>query len=295
MPDSQLFGGGTRIRRFVFRVVRGADREGGQVRPQLGHGPAHKARVQPAAQQSPDGHVGVQAALHCREKEALGFLHRFVEGRGARGSYRGRPPVFFRSEDPVRPPDEGGRRHLGDVAVDGPLVGHETEFEKLGERFLVEIAGPIARAERTDGGGEGDTPIVRGIEERFYPEPVANQVEGALRVVPERKREHAAQAGDQAVDSPPPVSMQQDFRVGPAAEVRARGGQFRGQSAKIVDGAVEDDAQGTVGQQHRLASRIAQVEDGEAPMAEHHARPALDTLAVGPAPGERAGHVLDRV
>ncbi len=89
--------------------------------------------------------------------------------------------------------------------------------------------------------------------------------------------------------------MQQDFRVRPAVKARACGGQLGCERAKVVDGAVEDDPEGSVRRHHRLPPRIAEVEDGEASMAEHHAGPALDALAVGPPPGQCAGHALDRL
>ncbi len=146
MVDAQLGGRRTRIRRFVFRVVGCAHGEGGHVRPELGHGPADEAGVEPAAQQGADGDVGIEASLHCREKEALGFLNRLVERGSSCGSNRRRGPVLFRVEDPVMPPHDRGGWHLREVAVDGPTIGYEPELEVLGECLRVDIACPAARS-----------------------------------------------------------------------------------------------------------------------------------------------------
>ena len=177
--------------------------------------------------------------------------------------------------------------------VDGATIRHETELEILCECFLVEVAGPAAGAQRPNGRREADAAVSLGIHEGFYPQPVANQVQRALCIVPQRKREHPPQTGDQAMDSPAVVSMQQDFGVGPATELRAGGGELRRQRAKVVDRAVEDDPQGSVGRHHRLPAGIAEVENGEAPMTEHDVRPAFETLAVRPSPGQRVDHLLD--
>ena len=89
--------------------------------------------------------------------------------------------------------------------------------------------------------------------------------------------------------------MQQDLGVRPTPEMRAAGGELRGQHAKVVDGAVEDDPQRSVRQHHRLPPRTAEVEYGEAPMTEDRTRPAFDALAIGPTPGQGAGHALNRL
>src|SRR6266700_1649810 len=153
----------------------------------------------------------------------------------------------------------------------------------------------MARLSGTNRRGEGDGAVARGVHQGLYPEPVTDEVQGASRVVPEPKGEHPAQTGDQALDAPQAVSMQQDFRVRPAVKARAGGGQLGCERAKVVDGAVEDAPERSVRRHHRLPPRIAEVEDGEASMAEHHAGPALDPLAVGPPPGQCAGHALDRL
>ena len=176
--------------------------------------------------------------------------------------------------------------------VDGATIGHEAELEILRQRRLVEITGPASRTQRTDGRGEGDAAVSRGIYQGFDPQAIANEVERAIRVVPQPKREHPSQTGDQTLDSPPTVSMQQHFGVGATTELRAVGGQLRSQSAEVVDRAIEDEPQGSVGRHHRLPPRVAEVEDGEPPVTEHDPRPTLDTLAIRPSPGQRVSHVL---
>src|SRR5438445_9497614 len=94
---------------------------------------------------------------------------------------------------------------------------------------------------------------------------------------------------------PAALSVKQDFGVSPAAEMGARSCQLRCQRTEIVDRAIENDAQGSVGGRHRLSPGIAEIEDREPPMAKRDARPTLDALAVGSAAGQRLDHVLDRL
>ena len=89
------------------------------------------------------------------------------------------------------------------------------------------------------------------------------------------------------------VSVKQDFGVGLALEIGASGDQIRRQGAEVVYRAVEDDPQRSVRRDHRLSPGVAEIEDGEAPMAEGDTLPARDAFAVGPPPGQRADHVSD--
>ena len=89
--------------------------------------------------------------------------------------------------------------------------------------------------------------------------------------------------------------MQQNLGVGAAAEMRPGSCELGSQSAKVIDRAVEDDAERSVPQRHGLRPGIAEVEDGQPPMAQHGAIPALDALAVRPAAGQLLNHPLNRL
>ena len=130
--------------------------------------------------------------------------------------------------------------------------------------------------------------------ERLLAEAIAREEHALLACVPERERELAAQVLHHVL-VPVLIGAQQHLGVGVALEAIAALVEIGAQLAEVVDLAVERerDARGLVA--HRLA-RAVRVDDGEAPVAEHHAMAAAGdaiahhALAVGPAVRDRVEH-----
>ncbi len=134
-------------------------------------------------------------------------------------------------------------------------------------------------------------------EERLFAEAVARHEEVLAARVPDRKREHPAQALDAAL-APMLVRAQQHLGVGIEREAAAERLELASQLAKVVDLAVERQDQAGVVGAHRLARALG-IDDGETPVAEDHAlagtrRPFPEPVAVGAAVGEALEHPLDR-
>src|SRR6185295_5474423 len=118
----------------------------------------------------------------------------------------------------------------------------------------------------------------------------AHQKEFSLAIVPNREGKHAAEPIDQAFDPPGPVAVNQNLRVGFTDEGVSRADEVAPEFVEVVHRAVEDDPNGAIGRQHRLMSGFAQIEDGEASVAQRGIAPVGRTLAVRAAPGERPEH-----
>src|SRR5205085_214065 len=94
----------------------------------------------------------------------------------------------------------------------------------------------------------------------------------------------------EAIRAPLPPRGEDHLGVALAAEGEALLLQLRLHLAVIVDLAIIGDRLARIGREHGLGAPLAEVDDGEAAMAEADAVRRPDAAAVGPAMGERVRH-----
>jgi len=104
------------------------------------------------------------------------------------------------------------------------------------------------------------------IVKRLDADPIANQVQRALSIVPQRKREHAVQTIETRC-SPFSPGVQKDFGIGVSAKLMTLCGEFVAQFSIVVNLAIENHDEAVV-RDHRLMSRAAGVDNGQTPMTE---------------------------
>ena len=110
-------------------------------------------------------------------------------------------------------------------------------------------------------------------------------------LVPQRKREHARQMGD-AVSAPFLPGMDDDFGIRLRDEAMALELKLVATDFKIVDFAIEDDANRTVGAEHRLIAGD-KINDSQPPVAKANAGRKVETVAIRAAMRDGIGHSLD--
>src|SRR5436189_4245744 len=86
---------------------------------------------------------------------------------------------------------------------------------------------------------------------RLEPEWIAGEKTGALPLVPDRKRKHAAEARYK-LRTARAIAIEDDFSIGMRSESRALAFQFLPQFPKVIDLAAEGDREAAVGAGHRL-------------------------------------------
>ncbi len=182
------------------------------------------------------------------------------------------------------------RRNLAHFAVDGLRVGNETEFEKFRDGRIVDLVCETGFVQGLCGRSESDTPFSERVQQRFYAEPIAHEIQRFRSVVPQCECEHAAQARDERVDTECSVPVHEHFSVGLAHECEATRFEFGAQFMEVVDGAVENHRNLPVGRKHRLPAGFAQVEDGQPAVRQHGAFPDLNTFVVRTTPREGGAH-----
>src|SRR5437868_6644285 len=121
-------------------------------------------------------------------------------------------------------------------------------------------------------GGKNEAGLAGVKEQWLLAKTVAREEHAALRAIIDRERPHAIEPLWQRL-APQSPTVQQHFRIGMigheyGAELFQLGAQF----LEIVDFAIEDDAQCTVGSRHRLFA-ASEVEKSEA--AKTQKRPAV--------------------
>ncbi len=99
------------------------------------------------------------------------------------------------------------------------------------------------------------------VDQWFDAEAVAHHRQLLFRIVPEGKRKHATQLGQQAVDAPLLIAAQNHFGISMGAETMAERFQLRTDLAEVVDAAVEDQPDLPVIGEHGLIAGGAQIDD----------------------------------
>ncbi len=176
---------------------------------------------------------------------------------------------------------------------DRAVVGDAPEFQEFEHGLRVDVAAEAACAQGSDGGGEGDLSVADGVDQRLDAETVADQREGLRGIVPDAEGEHAAEAGDESVDAPLLITAQEDFGVAMGAESVAAFFEFLAEFEEIIDAAVENQADFAVVGEHGLVAGGAEVDDGEAAVAEIGSGPVGGAFGIGSAMAEGVDHGAD--
>ncbi len=290
MADAELPGGCHGVRRFVEGISGGSDCKSSEIAAELGYSPADQAGVDAAAEQGAHRNIGLKAQLDSFEKQAFGFIERLGKAWAAGRDRFGRLPVLAEAKVPGGPFGDGGRRKFLYAGVDGAIVGDIAELQIFGERLRIEGSRQARIPQRAHGRRKSQPAGVFDITQRLYAEAVARQKQRLQAIVPEGEGEHAAETGDQAVDAPFAVAMQQDLGIGAAAKLIAAAKQLLSQRMEVINGAVKNGGDAAVQRGHGLPAQVAQIEDGQAPMTEDRSVPDLEAFGVGAAAFERAHH-----
>src|SRR5688572_6879971 len=222
MTNAESLRGVGGVGSFVGRIAGSADCECRNIAAEMRDGPTNEARVDAAAQQRADWNVGEQASLNGADEEAFCLFDGLGKRRLFAGWYR-RTPVFACADSARGPFDECPCRNLADAAINRTVVSDVPEFEKIGDREVVDLVRKAAGAQSTGGRGESDVSVVIGVKKRFDAQAIANEEERAFTIVPQRNRKHAANSFEQTVESPRVVAVHEDFRIGVTLETVACG------------------------------------------------------------------------
>ncbi len=256
-----------------------------------------RVAVDPVGQQQRDGNVADQAAPRRLDEQRPELLDELLaaapDGRFARARSARVVPARHRDAVPAGREQVPGRE-LEDAPDDRPGADDVAQRQVLEKRGRVERAGhPGGPEERRDARGEGEGPAGMVVEERLLAEAVPREPETLLVAIVDRERE----LPDQPVEgrgTPPLPGPEKDLRVGARPEFAGAQPQLGAQVLEVVDLAVVADGVAATGGAHRLAARLAQVEDREAAVPERRLALALEPLPVGPAPPERLEHGGDQ-
>jgi hypothetical protein len=150
-----------------------------------------------------------------------------------------------------------------------------------------------AGEQRGQGGGEAQAARVLCEIERLDAEPVAREHDAAAVALPDREREHAAEALD-AARAPGMPGLENDFGVAAGEEAVAAGFQLPAQFAEIIDAAVERDREPERGVAHRLLRGGVEIENAQPAMRKGDVRLREKPGCVGPARFQLVGHLLMR-
>src|SRR6185437_8549350 len=266
------------------------DGKGGDAAAQPRNGPANQAGIDTAAQQRAYRHVSLQTQANGFQENALGFPNGVLEVDLARASgFRQRPIIADRQPFSVPLTDSTGGQFKG-VAINAAMVWNETVFQKFEHAFIVQLARIPTLTQPTHGGSKRKPAVLDAIDKGLNAEPVAHQEQPLLAIVPDGEREHAAQTRHQRVNTPMVIAMDQNFRIGVAAETIAVALKFAAQFLEVVNGAVKNHAYAPVWRKHWLASGGTQVKDRQAAVAQDSATPLFDSFAIRSAAAESVNH-----
>ena len=175
----------------------------------------------------------------------------------------------------------GGGRQLQRRAVDRARLGHVAQRKVILDGLRLDRAvEPAMCQQRLELRPEQQVPVgQQRVEQRLHSESVAREEQLLLPLVPQREREHAAEALD-AVRAPRLPGVNDDLRVAPGAEHVSERLQFRDQLLVVVDLAVVDNDDRVVLVVERLLAR-RDIDDRKASMAKSDARRDMQAAFVG--------------
>ncbi len=289
------------VARLVEAVGGEADGEGlHRARALRLHQRGDERRIDAARQERAERHVRHHLVAHRAAQRALelpqesGFVR---SARGIEASTRGRFLQVPVAREPCLAVGAERKHHsrleLVDAAIDAVRRRHVAEAQEGGDGVGIDLRPPVgiavqrlqlrAEEQRT----AGAAPI-----KRLDPEPVADQGELALVAIPQRQREHPLTLAQGRHDAPAREALDQHFRIRMAAQHDTVLAQPLGELAVIVDLAIIGDDIAAVGAGHGLVAGGADVDDGEAAVAQSDARFRVDPDAaiIGAAMTQRFGH-----
>ena len=265
--------------RLVEGRIRERDRAGVDRRlRQARHRRDNRARVDAAGEERPKRHFGDHAQAHRLVEAATQLLAGF--GDPDRGRLREADvPVFagFRYGPAAPDRQRVGRRKLARSAEDGARFGDVAQREVFLDRRRVDVAAQSAvREQRFQLGSEQQRAVgQQRVMQRLHPEAVAREEQRLPVAIPQREREHAAQALD-TILAPGFPGVDDRLGVAPGTEPVAQRRQLGDQRLVVVDLAVVDDADAAVLVVERLLPG-GKIDDRQPPVAQPDA--GLDVQA----------------
>src|SRR5262249_21715205 len=144
------------------------------------------------------------------------------------------------------------------------------------------------------GAKEQALPVPRPVE-RLDPDAVADEEQRFLPLVPQREREHAAEAAERAF-GPLLPGVDHDLGVPPRLEAVPASGQLRAQCLEVVELTVEHGADAAavalvLATEGLVAAR--DVDDAQAPGAKRYVGGREEAVLVGTTVSEGRGHAAD--
>ena len=270
---------------FIECGVVETDRAGVHRRGRLrGHHRHHCAGIDAARQEGAQRHVGD----HAQADRLLHPLDQFVHGVRLvlhRHRRERHVPILLRQRtgDAALERERETGRQLVRTLENGARLRHVTVGKIFLDRQRIDVPRQAGvhhqRLQfRTENEFAG---IEEGVIQRLDAETVAHHEQRFLVAIPQRKREHAAEACH-AGFAPGFPCMDDDFGVGMGAEGMAQRLQFGHQFLEVVDFAVEHhDDRAVLVEQRLLAG--GQVDDGQAPVPQPQPGLQMQAAFVGAA------------
>ena len=279
-----------RVGELVERALLEADRERpyrlcGLLRGER----CERSGVDPAREQHTDGDVGQQVRPHGVAQPGAQLLDQLglvvvaqLGDRDRRG-----PRVALEAHVAVLPDEHVPRRELAGLAEDRQRRRDRVEGEEGLERVEVDLP---AR-QRAQLGGELEPVAVGPVVERLDPVAVAREHEPPAGRVPERDREHPAQAPEEGRAL---LLVQVDEHLGVAVRAEGVAGalELAAQLWVVVELAVLDDVDGAVLVRYRLVAGL-EVDDREPAGGEADGPVDEDSVAVGAAVEQPRAHARE--
>ena len=199
-------------------------------------------------------------------------------------------PIALRPERAAVTSDSEARRlELLHALHDALGRGCDEEREQMADRFPIERARhPPELQDRLQLGGKQQFAVELRVVERLDTEAVADQQHLTPPRVPDRDREHAAQAIHE-IGAVVLVEVHDGFRVAGRAEDVPATLEVAPQRAVVVDFAVEDHPHRAVFVRHRLMPAV-EINDAQTAHAQPHAAVHVEAFVVRPAVRHRAAH-----
>ncbi len=269
----------SRVLELVERVLVEADRRRDDPPGAgVGHGRHDRARVDAAREKRAERHVADQAKTHGFADERVEPLEIFLFAADVAVARELQIPVRANRHVPALGDEQMRRRQLRNRAIDRVRAGHVGQREVRVERVRAPCARHVGILEDgLDLRSEGDAGRGHRVVERLHAEPIAHEQQPAVRLVPQREREHPAEAIHRAV-APLLVCVDDHFGVRLRAEAVAEPLELQPEVREVVDLAVEDDPDRPVLVGERLIAR-SKIDDAQPPVSE--ADPVADVEAVG--------------
>ena len=295
MPAADVLCGDLGLLALALQDVAGkAEVEGlDRLARDVGHQRGDEARIDAAADERTEGHVGHQHRLDrppqlpLDERDRLGFAERELVRIV-------RDPVAPVRELAAGEDERMPGLELLHVPVDAPRRRNVLALEVERDRREIELAAHRGVLEqRLQLRAEREHAAVPVVVERLHAEMVAREEERLLALVPEREREHARDPVEHALA---PLLPGVDEHLGVAVGVERVPGrrELAAQALEVVDLAVEHHHHGAVLVEERLRA-AGEVDDAQAAVAETDAPGDVEALGVGAAVGDDPRHPLQHV